>query len=428
MLCRKDDPYCRLRVPRYLKLFEVLFFAVFLILYSLLLVDRNIDRVTAVEAILWVWIAAFSYDEYGQYMDAGLAFYVADFWSLWDFGIILIGLIYFFTRLAGLVSNNDHVGDVAFDILTLEALLLVPRTCSIATLNPFFGPLIPCLKEMTKYAMKFIVLVIVLYLGFLATFTLLARGNFTPLQIFIILVKVFFGSSYLGFDAADQISPVLGPPLMLIFVFLSNILLLTALISLISNSLDEIMNRSRQEYLYNYSVYVLEASTSNRLTYCLPPFNLLSLLSRPLRYFLPSEDMRRFRILMLKISHFPHVIMIRLFEAMSGKAMGQLQAISPTANGSVKRARKMPQSLKLIDSPLRARLNRNSLLAGKSMPERRDTRTQRRSVAGANFIARTASEAALDDRIDQLSKTVERLIAAMPHRADSHQDSDVSQT
>lgn len=104
--CRKDDPYCRLRVPRYLKLFEVLFFAVFLTLYSLVLVERHASNVTALEAILWLWIAAFAYDEYGQYMDAGLAFYIADFWSLWDFGIILIGVMYFITRM--LSATLEH--------------------------------------------------------------------------------------------------------------------------------------------------------------------------------------------------------------------------------------------------------------------------------------------------------------------------------
>jgi hypothetical protein len=44
-----------------------------------------------------------------------------------------------------------------------------------------------------------------------------------------ILVKVFFGSSYLGFDVAQEISPALGPPLMIVFVTLTNILLITSL-------------------------------------------------------------------------------------------------------------------------------------------------------------------------------------------------------
>lgn len=38
---RKSDPFIRLRVPRYIKAFEVLFFATFLALYYAVLVERN---------------------------------------------------------------------------------------------------------------------------------------------------------------------------------------------------------------------------------------------------------------------------------------------------------------------------------------------------------------------------------------------------
>lgn len=119
-----------------------------------------------------------------------------------------------------------------------------------------------------------------------------------------------------------QISPILGPPLMLVFVCLTNILLITSLISLLSASLSrvsghvssfdsrrtridwltaplriQVMEHSRDEYLFvyallccasssnarcgqsqgdandgaRYSVYVLESATSNRLTYFVPP-------------------------------------------------------------------------------------------------------------------------------------------------------------
>lgn len=38
---RLSDPFTRLRVPRYIKAFEVLFFATFLVLYYAVLVERN---------------------------------------------------------------------------------------------------------------------------------------------------------------------------------------------------------------------------------------------------------------------------------------------------------------------------------------------------------------------------------------------------
>ena len=90
----RADLYCRLRVPKYQKSFEALFFALFLGLYYAVLVERNPQKITPVEVSLYLWIAAFAYDEFGEFRDAGVSFYVADFWSLWDIGIIGIGLAY----------------------------------------------------------------------------------------------------------------------------------------------------------------------------------------------------------------------------------------------------------------------------------------------------------------------------------------------
>ena len=90
----RADPYCRLRVPKYQKSFEALFFVLFLGLYYAVLVERNPQKITGLEVVLYLWIAAFAYDELGEFRDAGVSFYVADFWSLWDVGIIGIGAAY----------------------------------------------------------------------------------------------------------------------------------------------------------------------------------------------------------------------------------------------------------------------------------------------------------------------------------------------
>ena len=69
---------------------------------------------------------------------------------------------------------------------------------------------------------------------------MLARDMYSPLHISWILVYVFFGSSYMGFDIATKISPALGPPLMIVFVCITNVLLITSLISLLTNSLTKV--------------------------------------------------------------------------------------------------------------------------------------------------------------------------------------------
>lgn len=62
-----------------------------------------------------------------EFLDAGSTFYATDFWALWDVGIIVVGLAFFVTRMIGLANDDRYATDVAFDILSVEALFLVPR-------------------------------------------------------------------------------------------------------------------------------------------------------------------------------------------------------------------------------------------------------------------------------------------------------------
>ena len=59
----RSDPFSRLRVPLYLKTFEVLFFATFLALYYVVLVQKSYWHITAAEIFLYIYIAGFAYDE-----------------------------------------------------------------------------------------------------------------------------------------------------------------------------------------------------------------------------------------------------------------------------------------------------------------------------------------------------------------------------
>lgn len=124
---QKMDPFCRLRVPLYSKIFEVLFFAAFLAFYYTVLVEKSTHHITGPEVMLYIWLAAFAYNELVEFWDAGSALYATDFWSLWDIGIIAIGAAFLVVRVIALAHDNHKMTDTAFDILSVEALFLVPR-------------------------------------------------------------------------------------------------------------------------------------------------------------------------------------------------------------------------------------------------------------------------------------------------------------
>ncbi|ROV98078.1 hypothetical protein VMCG_07015 [Cytospora schulzeri] len=312
---RVSDPWCRLRVPRYMKTFEILFFICFLALFYTVSLQRVKYHVTIWEILFYVFTIGFAFDEMDDFVESGAYFYSADIWSLWDIGILLIGVTFFVLRMIGLGTGHEETTEWAFSILALHSLLLTPRIFSLLSLSPYYGSLLPCLKEMGKQFIRFLGFTLIIYLGFFSTFILLARGHFPLDALSITVLKVFFGAGVVGFDIAPKVSPYLGLPVMIIFVCLTNQLLITSMMAHISNSLRQVLDSSREEYLYVYSVYVLEAVTSDKLTYFQPPFNLIPIvLFRPLLFFTPEKTARQIRILLLKGTHAPLIGAIWMYE------------------------------------------------------------------------------------------------------------------
>lgn len=89
-----SDPFSRLRVPKYAKMWEVFFFTVFMALYYTVLVERDFTTITVAEYALYFWLAAYLYDELSAWNDAGSIFYTSDVWNVFDMIMITIGTIF----------------------------------------------------------------------------------------------------------------------------------------------------------------------------------------------------------------------------------------------------------------------------------------------------------------------------------------------
>ncbi|KAF4844436.1 Calcium channel YVC1 [Colletotrichum siamense] len=392
------DIFSRLRVPKYLKAWEAFFFLIFLILYYSVLVQQNTERITHNEIVLYLWLAAFLYDELSEWADAGTIFYATDIWNMFDMIMIGIGVI-------GITNQDREITDLAFDVFALEALFMVPRVFSLLSLSPYWGTLIPCLKEMSKDFIKFMVLVVIIYLGFLTTFSLIGQDAYNFSHMTMILTKIFFGSSYVGIEIMEDINPIFGPTLMIIFIILSTFLLMGSLTGMLSNSFSRVITHAKEEYLYVYSVYVLEASTSNRLTHFYPPFNLIALvIFRPLRLFLPSDDkFRQGRILLLKATHLPIVGVIQLYESVRRRVL-------PDEYAGFKGPRAATGLLKPnTRNALQANRPSSGYRPGRS-PYRRNGSHSRPTTRAAD-IDEADAPSAVEVRITELNEKIDKLTA-----------------
>lgn len=281
---------------------------------------------------------------------------------------------------------------------------------------------------MGKDFLKFMVLIVVIYLGFLTTFSLVGRDAYSLNHMTGFLTRIFFGSSTVGFDIMYNIDPIFGPPLMIIFVTLSSILLTGSLTGMLSNSFSRVITHAREEYLYVYSVYVLEASTSNRLTHFYPPFNLLALvIFRPLRLFLPSDNkFRKARILLLKATHLPIVAAIEFYEWLHGTAgkgtqytgfRGPRHATIASPNPARRHHPHQQQQRHTQPSSLRADLSSSSTLTLPRPPPPQATASTSSTLAMLATEPSASSSSArhhepspeVEDRIADLSAKIDRL-------------------
>jgi hypothetical protein len=68
--------------------------------YSILRINHSNsarDHIPPVEYVLYIWFAAFAYDELSEFIDAGSIFYIVDIWNGCDLIIVLIGLAFVIT-------------------------------------------------------------------------------------------------------------------------------------------------------------------------------------------------------------------------------------------------------------------------------------------------------------------------------------------
>lgn len=77
---RTGDAWCRLRVPRYMKTFEILFFLCFLALFYIVSLQRVMHSVTVWEVLFYIFVLGFAFDELDDFLESGAYFYSTDIW------------------------------------------------------------------------------------------------------------------------------------------------------------------------------------------------------------------------------------------------------------------------------------------------------------------------------------------------------------
>ncbi|KAI5119644.1 hypothetical protein M0805_009005 [Coniferiporia weirii] len=318
----------RLRVPKYGAILEFLNFMILMLTFCLCLSNQDFDHLGKWEGAFIIFALAFVLEEYAQAREHGWGIYMASMWNVFDTSFLLIFLTYFGLRMKGLAQGNHYLSDLAFDILACGACILFPRLAFFAIKN---NVVILALRGMVVDFVFFMCVAAVCFSGLLFTlWTLADHGQWPLKKIMWLMVQIWFGNTYLSFSQAESFHKIFGPILMTTFAALSNTLLLTILISILSNTFARINEASYPQlfalvsqfglrvwwqYLFQFTISTIEGVKTDALFSYQPPFNLVAyMLLLPLSWVLSPRALHSVNVFLIRLTSFPILIVIGLYE------------------------------------------------------------------------------------------------------------------
>ncbi|KIK59794.1 hypothetical protein GYMLUDRAFT_44251 [Collybiopsis luxurians FD-317 M1] len=311
----------RLRVPKYGAILEFLNFSVLLVTFVLCLSNRNLEKTNLWEWAFILFASAFALEEYTAVTEHGWGIYILNMWNVFDTTFLGIFSTYLVLRIRGVAYNDQASSEMAFDILACGACILLPRLAFFAVKNTV---IVLALRAMIAEFIFFIAIATICFSGILFTLWTLAgttnqlvedRRKWTLKSISWLMVQIWFGNTYLSFGEASSFHPVLGPVLMTCFAALSNTLLLTILISILSNTVARIDANITQEHLFQFTITTIEGVKTDALFSYQPPFNILAfIILKPASWIVSPRALHSLNVFLIKATSFPILVTIGIYE------------------------------------------------------------------------------------------------------------------
>ncbi|KAJ3916257.1 receptor-activated Ca2+-permeable cation channel [Lentinula edodes] len=291
----RDAPFLdhyRLRVPKYGAILEFLNFAVLLLTFILCLSNQNPEGMNFWESVFILFAVCFALEEYTASTEHGWGSECFTMWNVFDTAFLAIFCVYLVLRIRGIVNGDSASSELAFDILACGACILLPRA----------------LRAMIAEFIFFIGIASICFSGLL--FTLWTLEYPDGVSISWLMVQIWFGNTYLSFGQASSFHPVLGPILMTCFAALSNTLLLTILISILSNTVARI-----DAYLFQFTISTIEGVKTDPLFSYQPPFNVLAfIILKPASWIISPRALHSLNVFLIKLTSFPILLVIGIYE------------------------------------------------------------------------------------------------------------------
>ncbi|KIW11861.1 hypothetical protein PV08_09134 [Exophiala spinifera] len=307
----------RLRVPRYRNILSTTSFAVLLILFVAVLVQRSLE-ITTLEVVFWFWAAGYMLDEIVGFNEQGFSLYLASFWNVFDLGILLILFVHLALRIYGIVMPDVKkltVANMAYDVLAADAILLFPRLFSVLDHYRYFSPLLIAFRYMAADLVAVSLLIVISCSGFFVALTLSFGddGVDSPSSVAYALLQMVMGFTPAAWDRWSEYN-VLGKTILTLFLFICHFLVVTILVTVLTNSFMAIVQNANEEHQFLFAVNTISHVKSDALFSYVAPANILQWLLVPLRYCVPFRQYVRINRTTIKLTHFAILFTIFTYE------------------------------------------------------------------------------------------------------------------
>ncbi|KAL8657574.1 MAG: hypothetical protein Q9226_001784 [Calogaya cf. arnoldii] len=306
----------RLRVPRYRQFLSTCSFAILLGLYLAVLIERSLT-ITLLEVIFWFWSAGFMLDEVVGFNEQGFSLYIMSFWNAFDLGILLLLMCYYGMRLYGILMpdvRKHQTADMAYDLLAANAVLLFPRLFSVLDHSRYFSQLLIAFRMMAMDLLALFILIAISCSGFFVAFTLSFGGDdFNGRAVVYTLFQLLMGFTPAAWDTWENYN-ILGKMILTLFLFICHFLVVTILITVLTNSFMAVVQNANEEHQFVFAVNAISMVKSDALFSYIAPTNVLAWLLAPLRFVLPFRKFVRINRTAIKVTHFPILFLIYAYE------------------------------------------------------------------------------------------------------------------
>ncbi|KAL2070150.1 hypothetical protein VTL71DRAFT_13176 [Oculimacula yallundae] len=306
----------RLRVPRYRQFFSTCSLFILLCLFVAVLAQRSVE-ITTLEVVFWFWSAGFMLDEVVGFNEQGFGLYIMSFWNAFDLGILFLLSIYYCMRLYGvlLVGVGRHQwNSMAYDVLATNAILLFPRLFSVLDHYRYFSQLLIAFRLMAVDLVAVFVLILIACSGFFVAFTLsFGEDEYDAAGVAYKIFQILMGFTPAAWEAWPTYNP-LGKALLVLFLFICHFLVVTILITVLTNSFMAIVSNADQEHQFVFAVNTISMVKNDALFSYVAPSNIFAWLLTPLRFVVSFRSFIKANRTFIKVTHFPLLFTIYAYE------------------------------------------------------------------------------------------------------------------